>query len=374
MGSESKGPFAYENWKMAQSGAPVQRIVEYPLFTDAHIVGEARDKYGPYQLLNILPLPPDAQLLLPVLVLRSESYLVYDIDMSKTDTARYHGGFLSDEIAAIVSLCLGIKIKAGGESRRFHPNGDPKGRPVGPRIDENPVIAKLAGRNLILPRTLGMHSLSEMELFGRFTDLTPQQAIALIRAARLYQDAVWIAESEPELSWIMLVSSVEIAAGHWHQDGGDRYVELLAESKPDFVVQLEKVAGKEAVSLVAGEFASLLGAAKKFRDFMDEFKPDPPDERPHEFEQFHWTRREIKQAMVKIYDYRSRALHDGTPFPMPMCQPPRGLSEIPPGLATGGYGGVWQAEDTPMLLQTFEYIVRNALIKWWARMLPEVRT
>jgi hypothetical protein len=156
MGSESKGPFAYENWKMAQAGAPVQRIAEYPLFTDAHIVGGARDNYGPYQLLNILPLPPDAQLLLPVLVLRSESYLVYDIDMSKTDTTRYHGGFLSDEIAAIVSLCLGIKIKAGGESRRFHPTGDPKGRPVGPRIDENPVMAKLTGRNPILPRTLGM--------------------------------------------------------------------------------------------------------------------------------------------------------------------------------------------------------------------------
>jgi hypothetical protein len=83
MGSESKGPFAYENWKMAQSGAPVQCIEEYPLFTDAHIIGEARDKYGPYQLLNIVPLPPEAQLLLPAIVLRSESYLVYDADYSK---------------------------------------------------------------------------------------------------------------------------------------------------------------------------------------------------------------------------------------------------------------------------------------------------
>jgi hypothetical protein len=45
------------------------------------------------------------------------------------------------------------------------------------------------------------------------------------------------------------------------------------------------------------------------------------------------------------------------------------LEEKPLGLATGTRGAVWVAEDTPMLLHTFEYIARKALLKWWESML-----
>jgi hypothetical protein len=30
-----------------------------------------------------------------------------------------------------------------------------------------------------------------------------------------------------------------------------------------------------------------------------------------------------------------------------------------------GPSGVWQGEDTPMLLRAFEHIVRNVLLNWW---------
>jgi hypothetical protein len=29
-------------------------------------------------------------------------------------------------------------------------------------------------------------------------------------------------------------------------------------------------------------------------------------------------------------------------------------------------GGVWKAEDVPILLNAFEHIARNALLNWWA--------
>jgi hypothetical protein len=32
-------------------------------------------------------------------------------------------------------------------------------------------------------------------------------------------------------------------------------------------------------------------------------------------------------------------------------------------------GETWDAKDTPILLHTFEYSVRNALIAWWAHFL-----
>jgi hypothetical protein len=39
--------------------------------------------------------------------------------------------------------------------------------------------------------------------------------------------------------------------------------------------------------------------------------------------------------------------------------------EIPIGHATSTLGGIWLIADTPMLLHTFEYITRNALLAWW---------
>ena len=82
----------------------------------------------------------------------------------------------------------------------------------------------------------------------------------------------------------------------------------------------------------------------------------------------------MRRALEKIYHWRSRALHGGTPFPLPMCMAPRKFNanayeEKPSGRRATALGGVWIAEDTPMLLNTFEYIVRNALLQWWRSML-----
>jgi len=38
-------------------------------------------------------------------------------------------------------------------------------------------------------------------------------------------------------------------------------------------------------------------------------------------------------------------------------------------LASSAMDGTWVAKDTPILLHTFEYIVRNALIAWWVHFL-----
>jgi hypothetical protein len=83
----------------------------------------------------------------------------------------------------------------------------------------------------------------------------------------------------------------------------------------------------------------------------------------------------MKRALKKIYDYRSRALHNGTPFPLPMCECPTIhesiFAEKPFALAYATSGGVWIADDIPMYLNTFEYIARNALINWWRSMVNE---
>ncbi len=67
------------------------------------------------------------------------------------------------------------------------------------------------------------------------------------------------------------------------------------------------------------------------------------------------------------------ALHEGIPFPPPMCDAPFDERGWPApheggglGLATGTQGGVWMSDDLPMTLHTFEYIARGALLNWWS--------
>jgi len=82
-----------------------------------------------------------------------------------------------------------------------------------------------------------------------------------------------------------------------------------------------------------------------------------------------------------IYDYRSKALHESTPFPLPMCRPPTEhtdeqgtwLDERPHGSAEYDLGGVWDLREMPMLLWCFEYLTRGALLNWWSWMADRCR-
>ncbi len=373
---QEEGPLAYENWKAAVNGAPTQGAFEYPLFTDAHIIGEVRNRCSPYQLLNTVPIPPDAEVLVPAIVLREEHHLKYDPNMlaiKKTDVHRYHGGSLSDEVAALVSLCLGIRLKAGAPTREFHLCGDPRGRPIGPRPQvHDPILIKPTRAVPILQQALGQHSLTDAGLLDCLPALSPRGAVALVRAARLYQDAVWVVEFQPELAWVMLVSAVEAAAGHW-RTADEPALQRLKASKPKFVKALKEQGGEDLALMVAIEFVDSLGATKKFVDFVLEFLPEPPQGRPPESFQQPWAREDIKKSMQMIYEWRSRALHSGIPFPLPMCMPPSapqstGGEEKPLGLSMATRDTVWVSKDTPMLFHIFEYIVRNALLKWWKSM------
>jgi hypothetical protein len=80
---------------------------------------------------------------------------------------------------------------------------------------------------------------------------------------------------------------------------------------------------------------------------------------------------DLEPVFRMVYRYRSKALHAGTPFPHPMCRPPREApdavpAERPEGLGAWAFDASWTAEDTPILLGTFAYIVRGALLAWWS--------
>jgi len=366
--TEPRGPAVWENWTASLRPKPSKSadvpVVEVPLFTDAPVYGEPTDGYGPYLLLNA---ERDMSLWRyavprPAIVLRAEGYLAPQYEFEE----------IAQEIAALLSLSLGLRLKPGGVSRHFWPGDpDPKGTPTARPVPQPVLLTSYRGA--VLPRVRDRKQLDHDNLVSRLWLVQPEDAAALVRAARLYQDAVWIAESQPELSWLMLVSAVETAAGDWcraKQSPRDAVLEYMPELEKSLAP-----CGDDVVQEACKLLAPLIGSKKKFLVFMDvdKFCPPEPAQRPKKLIWQHsWARADMEVSMKTIYNYRSKALHAGTPFPSRMCEPPTKpdgteFVEVPPFDLNGNES----IEETPMLLHTFEYIVQGALCKWWESMIPK---
>ncbi len=366
-----RAPRIWRNWRMARAGGSRLGVTECSLFSDAWFVAEAIG-YGPYSLINPVALTTfDGGMYewKPALTLRVDQHLPGEHpDMTVTDAEHYHGGWLEDEVAALVALIFGARIIAGPVTREFEDHGDPLGRPrthSAGRLPAQPPRVRAAQ----IPMLLGQRDLREIELFATVPEMAVETVSALVKSARSYQQALWLSDTAPELAWLLLVSAIETAAGHWDMVELSP-VERLELSYPRIVHCLREKADENLVEDIAAEMRKVIGATSKFRGFCRRFKPDPPADRP-QYGRFDFDDASYSVAIAKIYDYRSRALHGGTPFPHPMCMPPMAyggegrVEERPTGLAASSYSATWLAEDLPMYLHTFAYITRGVLLNWW---------
>ena len=363
-------PLSWHNWHAMQSGLPLHGIYECSLFSDAWFIAEALGK-GPYDIVNALPSTSHAGGMYewkPALVLRFSIFVPTELpDMSRTDDDHYHGGWLPDEIAALTALILGARISAGPVEREFD-GRDPLGRPRAHSASRLPILPPSMAAPQI-PSLFEQRDLRKLDLIDNFPGLAAGAATALVKSARLYQQALWVSDMSPETSWLLLVSAIECAAGFWgvlDTTPADR----LKRSYPDLERILREDSGPELVDKVAHQLQRLIGAQAKFRGFCKKFSPEPPAVRP-QIGKFDFKRSNFIDAIELIYVYRSRALHGGTPFPRPMCDPPRSYDEAgiveerPSSIATSTLGAAWLAKDLPMHLHLFAHITREVLLGWW---------
>jgi len=378
-GPKERGPYAYENWLAFLAGGPFEGGFEFPLYSDADFQPQANRFWGPYTLFNTLSGPSPYNTVRALFVLQTNLHLtpssLVNPERDKTDVARYLGGGPEVEIAALCSLAMGIRLKPGGMTRVFNEQPEyPHGMPYG--ADVEGATRRSGGTTTGILPEVTKFQVTDVDRVATYPSLTPGQAVALARAARLYQDAVWVAEGEAELSWLFLVSAIETAADFWNPKKKIPPPELFREFLPKVAAILEREGGEKLLAEVAPHFAKTLGATKKFLSFLLAFLPTPPATRPPQHAQVDWSQDAMKASLRKVYEHRSTALHAGVPFPPIMCQradqdPDWSVPAEAP--FRGPYvnaWGVWKQEDTPMFLHTFEYVVRGALIKWWDSMRP----
>ncbi|NOI98185.1 hypothetical protein [Vibrio sp. T3Y01] len=373
----TSGVLSYWNMKEFNSEISPRSITEFPLYTDAHVTGELNTDLGPYKFLNMITGVNKAGSIYDAITLRMFWYLEdqgsYGV---KTDTSKYHGGWITDEIAALVSVKLGIRIKAGPMTRSYDSHSDdPLGTPSSTRV--KPPQIEISARGPVLPSVVKTVDISKLDELYMLNNLTEEQYIALVRASRMFQDALWVAESEPELAWLMLISSVETAANQWSSEQ-ESPTERLRSSKPKLAEILVDKGGEELLEIVATEIVHTLGATNKFIKFSTKFMPEAPEVRPIEWARVKWSKTGFREILDKLYSYRSSALHGGTPFPAPLCGPPDyiskelGIAEKGSiGLATHTLGASWKSEDLPISMDTFTYFVNGVLNNWWRSLLDK---
>lgn len=365
-------PRSWLNWKAKREGAQVREVFELRLYSDAWFVAEAYN-LGPYSFLNAVPATRAGAMydLKPGIVLRVEWLLVPEARVPmETNDEHYHGGSAFDEMAALASLVLDARIVAGPVDRTFSPGEDPLGRPSGHDTALLPLLPTSNQRPQI-PRLQGQRDLRELIEIVTYPRIEAVAAAALVKSARLFQNALWIADSAPETAWLLLVSAIETAASQW--DGDKRTPEeRLALSYSSLINILRRAGVEDLVPKVARTLKGVIGAESKLVGFVEAFMPPEPETRPT-FGKVDFGADAMRASIKRVYKLRSRALHSGIPFPAPMCLPPERyddgpFQERPLGLATATLGASWKAEDTPMLLHVFAYLTRGALLNWWRGM------
>jgi len=239
---------------------------------------------------------------------------------------------------------VGNRLRAGACTRQKNEDADwlVLGDSNRPLLFPNPSVP-------LLPHARSVGNVArDRELLATFAKLKPDQATKLVRAARSYRDALWIVEGQPELAWLMFVSALEVGAVERATSDADP-VDTLRLGMPQLAKDLTAFSG--AVEIAAQHLARTLKATKRFVDFVVHLMPDPPEQRPAQVYCFEWTKERMKDCAAIVYGHRSLALHEGIPFPRPMCAPDylRG-QKVPAEIFirdTAVLDGAWRKADLP---------------------------
>lgn len=381
-----RGPHGWLNWYAERAGAsrrkethPDSVVIrpiweEFALYTDA-LLGGSWLTVGPYEFLHIDHVEKatvgNARKLL---ILRAWDHLEDAPSggewKAETDIADYFGGDIGDELAALLGLALNCRIRSGGSVRQGLPlQNMPLGLP-----DERSHLAPALQpphRQSMINTLVDTRSLDDArELLEIYPTISGEDAVALVRSARQFVDGLWLADADPRLAWIKLIGALEAAAGRRDDMRDPDSAAKLKRRNRQLYNSLKNVP-EATLNVVAEQTARLFRVELKVRSFVRAFDPGPPQRRPQGAGWcIDWA--DLDQAIGVIYNHRSRDLHDGIPFPWPLCEPPHLIpdEEMPserfPAIGVSGRGGKWTADELPMYLHVFAHIVGGSLRKWWA--------
>jgi hypothetical protein len=212
------GTDAWRNWNAFNEQKPETENADDELYSDRHFVGEP-STHGPYSLAVILRpgWPGTTPAVRPAIRLHVgvHANLIPDVlidgELVPANSDAYHGGTASDEIAALVSLTLGVRLRVAGTSRfsGIHGQGEHSSIYLEVAPLANP---RRPGREYIAAALNRPADLGQLDRLDSFPGLDEEAQVELIRAARAYAAGLWWSNEDQNLAWLQFVTAVEIAA------------------------------------------------------------------------------------------------------------------------------------------------------------------
>ena len=196
----------------------------------------------------------------------------WSVDIKKTIFAGtepypsdFHGGWYTDEIAALISLKLGVRAHAIITTREYNYNTPEHGQP---RAEQNPPpVFSSNNRALTIPFWRKNTSIAELKEINNIHLLDEQKLNFLIKAAISIQESLWICVSSLNIAWLLMVSALETAAQQWDKSKGNN-IKKFQESKPDLFKMLDNDQYKHLIPIISDEFPSTFRAGKNSEIFV----------------------------------------------------------------------------------------------------------
>lgn len=198
-----------------------------------------------------------------------------------------------------------------------------------------------------------------------------QHARGLVASCRLYALALELIHERPDISYQMLISSVETIANgalRSFQPSDDDKVE---HQKALYDLALSLQLGVEtAKKLVVEACRREWWATRKFKQFLIDNVPESvwieQDELFHRMPHEGLPKREeFERTLGNIYNARSKATHEGQPFPVTASYTGG------PSISTRAARVLFGSDSPFPPVVWFERIVNSALCSFWDRAVPE---
>jgi hypothetical protein len=122
----------------------------------------------------------------------------------------------------------------------------------------------------------------------RYIALDRKDAVTLVRAARQVRDALWVADTDPGLAWLFLVSAVEFIAGREALRGVVES-DLLQREMHDLVCcDAPRSRGRAHLAAVAQKLVTGVKATARVLSCVERYLPEPPQNRPEAYACVDW--------------------------------------------------------------------------------------
>jgi hypothetical protein len=315
-------------------------IYEFEVFSEVPVDGEFI--FGPFSLSAWDATPPTGSR--RSLVLRFADFLDIKSPLVKsTKGGFYHGISMPDEFCALATALLRRRVLLGpllrvndGAIRVSSPSYPPNLDLVKGKID----LSQLASR---------------LEELSR---LPSEYHEAFILACRMYQEAVMVIDDKPDIAYLLLVSGVEVFVA--------KFVPRTSES--ELSEEIRQALGQcdpESRKVLLRRILELdRGISRNFVSFVnahvtDDFWSQSPK---ISTEEGRVTREELPELLKRVYNQRSKTLHEAEPFPPNVLAPPNDYAEIDRRSEITVGERRWTQTQFVPYVRFFERLVQHVLV------------